>query len=398
MPAGSPSDGMDATLYVPRLSLELALAELSELIGKTPACAALTGEAGLGKTLLLHVLRERLSGAFECLYLPLGRLDPNQLWSSVSVAIGLGSGDDDRGAVLGRARSLAADGSGLVLLVDDAGAIPAALQAELIAACETPGLSLVLALAAGELPEQSALPTQVRRIDLGPPMSLAETRAYVQARLRQLEPEGSIHTLLGARAIEEMHDASGGVPARLEPLLEARRHGFASEGNMLPPEPPPAELEPQRPSGAASQPASATLEAERAAAEAYRGLRMRFERPSIQLGAALLFVVAIGGFWYFALQRAGTPSVGVPVERFQAPRPAPAPTPPPTAEQTPAVSAPAPAPAPRPAPNPSEKAVSVPAPTGPAKPLAATAPARREWRWLQLLKRSEIAIRATARE
>ena len=87
----------DPSVYVPRLALESALAELSELIGKTPACAALTGAAGLGKTLLLRVLHERLAGAFECLQLPsLGRssaLAPAELWSSVSAAIGLGSGE-----------------------------------------------------------------------------------------------------------------------------------------------------------------------------------------------------------------------------------------------------------------------------------------------------------------
>ena len=237
-PEHDPVASVDPTAYVPRLSLELALAELSELIGKTPACAALTGEAGLGKTLLLHVLRERLSVTFECLYLPFGRLDPNGFWSGVSVAIGLGSGDDDRGAVLGRARSLAADGSGLVLLVDDAGAIPAAFQAELIAACATPGLSLVLAFASGELAQQGTLPAQVRRIDLGPPMTPVETRAYAQARLRQLDPEGSSSARLGVRAAAEMHEASDGVPARLEALLDAWRRSFAAEASVLPAEPP----------------------------------------------------------------------------------------------------------------------------------------------------------------
>ena len=96
----------DPAAYVPRLAAEAALAELGEVIGKTPACAALSGEAGLGKTLLLKVLRERMLGAFECLYVPFPRLSPDELWRWAAVALGLGSGDDDRGAVLGRARRL----------------------------------------------------------------------------------------------------------------------------------------------------------------------------------------------------------------------------------------------------------------------------------------------------
>jgi type II secretory pathway predicted ATPase ExeA len=107
--------GSNAFDYVPRLALESALAELCELIGKTPACAALTGELGLGKTLLLRVLRERLTGAFECLYLPAPHPAPTDLWSRLALAFGLGSGDDDRGAVLGRHAAWRRR-SGLVLL------------------------------------------------------------------------------------------------------------------------------------------------------------------------------------------------------------------------------------------------------------------------------------------
>jgi hypothetical protein len=296
----------DASAYVPRLALESALAELSELIGKTPACAALTGEAGLGKTLLLHVLHERLAGAFECLHVPSAAVD---LWGWVAVTIGLGTGDDDRSAVLGRARSLAADGSGLVLLIDDAAALAASTRSDLIAACETPGLSLVLTFDTQELAELGSLPAQLRRIDLGPPMTLAETRAYVQARLRGSDPNGALHGNLGAEPFAELYEASDGVPARLHAWLGAWLRSPAAE-----PSPTSQAVEPAALPTATQEPA--------AGAPDHRVLELlgRLHDPRTQLGAALLFVILIGGFWYLALQRGGPPSVGVPVDAFEAPR------------------------------------------------------------------------------
>jgi type II secretory pathway predicted ATPase ExeA len=330
----------DPSAYVPRLALESALAELSELIGKTPACTALTGETGLGKTLLLHVLQERLGGAFECLYVPSPRRAkaPAELWSWVAGAIGLGTGEDDRGAVLGRALSLAADGSGLVLLVDDAAALPAATRSELIVACETPGLSLVLAFAAEDLAPLEALPAHVRRIDLGPPMTLVETRAYVQARLRRSDPDGEISGRLGARRLAELHEASGGIPARLHALLDAQLRSSGAEPSISQTDEPSPIAESET---AAAHPAAEPV-VTRAAPNALRYLLAQLHRPRTQLAIAVLLGVLTGGFWLFALQRVGgAASVGVPVERFEMPRREVAPEPLPAAKPAPPQPVPA---------------------------------------------------------
>jgi len=330
----TPADGAfpltpDPAAYFPRLALESALAELTEGIGKTPACAALTGESGLGKTLLLHVLRERLEGSFECLYVPLPDLSPSALWRWAAVALGLGRGEDDRGAVLGRAVRLAAEGMGLVLLLDDAGTLPPAARSDLLAACDTTGFSLVMAFDSEDHEALATLPAHVRRVDLGPPMTLAETRAYVHARLRRMDPE--LATRLGAQRIAALHAASAGVPGRLHALLDAWLRSPS----------PPLPLEARAP--------AAPLPIARAAPRA-REMLARLWSPRMQLAFAALFVLLIAGFWMFALQRGpGVASVGVPVERFPAPREAPAPIPP--AEQTPTPAEPTPPAAPSPAPR-----------------------------------------------
>jgi len=325
----------DPAAYFPRLALESALAELAEGIGKTPSCAALTGDAGLGKTLLLHVLRERLEGSFECLYVPFPRLAAPELWRWVAVALGLGRGEDDRGAVLGRALRLAAEGTGLALLVDDAGALPPATRAELIAACDTTGFSLVMAFDSADHPQLANLPAHVRRIDLGPPMTLAETRAYVHARLRRVDPDGAFAARLSPQRLAALHEASGGVPTRLHALLEAWLRNPNAE---------PLPTSVPSPLAAAAEPAETETIApvEQTARRPARpsGLLAHLERPRNQLALAALFAALIAGFWMFALQRGpGVASVGVPVERFEAPGEEVAPAPAPPAEHAPAAPA-----------------------------------------------------------
>jgi hypothetical protein len=314
----------DPAAYVPRLALESALAELTEGIGKTPSCAALTGEAGLGKTLLLQVLRERLEGSFECLYVPYARLDAAELWRWLAAALGLGRGDDDRGAVLGRARRLAAEGMGLVLLADDAGGLAPGARAQVLAACNTPGLSLVMAFDPADAAQLASLPPQVRRVELGPPMTLPELRAYVHARLRRAGLEETLGPRLGPAAFTALHEASGGVPARLHALLGAWLLDPSAEpvSSVLP---------------------SSLAPAERRAVSPERRPPRRAASPGTQLALAALFVALIAAFWTFAIRRGpGVASVGVPVEHLEPPRgePDPAPEPEPSA----APEAPAPSP------------------------------------------------------
>jgi hypothetical protein len=302
--------------YIPRLALEAALAELGEVIGKTPACAALSGEAGLGKTLLLKVLRERLLGAFECLYVPFPRVSADELWRWAAVALGLGSGDDDRGAVLGRARRLRDEGSGLLLLVDDAGALPPATRAELLAALETTGFSVVLAFSSEDHAQLGSLPPFVRRVELGPPMTLSETRAYVHARLRRVDPDGAFAARLTVERLAALHEASGGVPARLHALLDAWLHAVAADAPSAPTE---------RAGSSVPVPVMTAMPKLPPLPEGLRIWAQRLERPEVRLSLIALVVMATLGAWLFAWQKGpGVASVGVPVERLEVPSAQPA--------------------------------------------------------------------------
>jgi type II secretory pathway predicted ATPase ExeA len=323
------SVGADPDTYVPRLALESALAELAEVTDKEPSCAALSGGAGLGKTLLLQVLRRRLAGAYECLYLPSPRLGAEEIWGWAAQALGLGTGEDDRGAVLGRASRLPDEGSGLVLLVDDAGLLPPATRADLLAALDTRGFTLVLAFDAEDRVQLESLPAFVQRIDLGPPMTLSETRAYVHGRLRAFDPAGELGARLNAERLAGFHEAAAGVPARLNALLDA----WLEESQGLPGRPRPVG---SRPLVAAAAARTAPARAPRPELpEELAPWAARLRQPHVQLGLITLFVAAILGSWWFAWRLSpGVSSVGVPLEELT---PAPA-----TEEALPPVAAPAP--------------------------------------------------------
>jgi hypothetical protein len=242
------------------------------------------------------------------LYLPSPRLEAEEIWSWAAQALGLGRGEDDRGAVLGRASRLPDEGSGLVLLIDDAGLLPPATRADLLAALDTRGFTLILAFSSEDIAQLQSLPAFVHRIELGPPMTLSETRAYLHARLRQLDPEGSVAANLNAERLAGFHDAAGGVPARLNALLDAWLADSGWQPNH------PARLRASAVTEARAREASAA-QGRPELPEALAVWVERVRRPGVQLALMALFAAAILGSWLFAWRLSpGVNSVGVPVE------------------------------------------------------------------------------------
>jgi type II secretory pathway predicted ATPase ExeA len=286
----------DPGAYVPRPSFEAALAALTALPRQEPpACAALIGEAGLGKTLALRLVAERLRSSFESLYVPFPRLEPEEFWAWVADALQMRRSEDDRATVLKRCRGLAARGTGFVLLIDDAAELPLLTRVEVIAACRTEGFAAVMAFASDDHAELSELPEHVRRIELGAPMTQDETRAYIAARLRHAGQSAEGAALLEPGRIAELHAQSEGVPGRLHALLEPWLARAAREASPPPREPvreppppprepvreapPPPPLEPVRPQPPPSAPPPAPPQRAPAPAEPPRARALESPPP-----------------------------------------------------------------------------------------------------------------------
>jgi hypothetical protein len=107
----------------PRAATEQALALVETLReGRRPA--ALVGPPGLGKTLLLHLVGQRLGARLRSVYLPYAALPLDELCAWALSLLGFSHSNDTIGDLIQTARRHYEGGSGLLLLIDDASSMP----------------------------------------------------------------------------------------------------------------------------------------------------------------------------------------------------------------------------------------------------------------------------------
>lgn len=205
----------DPARYVPRDDSEQARRKLERLVleGRDPV--ALVGPSGLGKTLLLRVLARRLRRRFYPLYLPNPAMPLDEL---CTLALGLAnqkaSSHPERrlGSV---AKLLAARGRGLLLLVDDASAMPVdtTLGLASLAAGSEGALRLVLALgpAASTREIVACLGPQRRVVRLAERMTLGETGNYVRQRLARSVSRDAARRV-HPNTVMQLYRESRGIP------------------------------------------------------------------------------------------------------------------------------------------------------------------------------------------
>jgi len=212
----------DPADYVPRAATERALAELGRGVLDGGAPVALTGPLGLGKTLLLRVLAQRLEARAQSIYLPYPALPPEGLCAWALRGLGLPESGNPEAALVAHARALAEAGRKLVALLDEGAGLPVASARGLVDLCaESRGaLQLVVAasdgLATGSV--LAALGAGAHEVRLRTPMSAAETAAYVARRLALADAAPALRARFGSRELARLHAAAGGVPRRVHVL------------------------------------------------------------------------------------------------------------------------------------------------------------------------------------
>lgn len=128
LPSPPPAARSRSWRYSARPDSESALCRLTALLRAGETRVALVGPPASGKTLLLHVLSERLGPGFPSVYLPNPAIGPDQVRPWVETCGG--PIPADAGASLeDLAHAHAMRGPGLVLLIDDADDMPDAVAA-----------------------------------------------------------------------------------------------------------------------------------------------------------------------------------------------------------------------------------------------------------------------------
>lgn len=205
--------------YVPRAASERALAELSAAVERGEGAVVLLGPPGIGKTLLLRVLAERLSPRFRTAYLPYPALPPPAACRWALQALGEVVLEDAEAELLAYARGAAEAGAPVAVLVDDAGSMPAATLRRLVEiAAEARGALRLVFAALGDRsarPELEGIGAKAQWVALEAPMSREETEAYVNARLAAAGVSRELRDRFDARAIDRLHARSEGIPARV---------------------------------------------------------------------------------------------------------------------------------------------------------------------------------------
>jgi len=223
----------DPDAYVPRPATEQALAALVETLRTGRRPAALLGPPGLGKTLLLHLVGRRLGDRLRSVYLPYAALPFDELCAWGLSLFGISQSSDTIGDLMQLASQLLSRGSGLLLLIDDASAMPLPTARKLGDLVASSAGALRLLTAAAEGPSASrmlaATGANVHVVRLLDPMSEAETRDYVAARLARARIPAAVAARFDAATLESIHRLSAGIPRRVHSVASAVLRGGLPE-------------------------------------------------------------------------------------------------------------------------------------------------------------------------
>ena len=218
--------------YVPRRATEEALERLVRGVLEEGRVAVVQGPGGMGKTVLLRRLAEMAGERFRPLYLPFAALSPEDLSHWVLSALELGPAPDPVAALAADLAGRAGSGVPLLLLVDDATALPLDTARWLGELCQASSGGLRLALAALEGPSAAglvaALDHGLEVVPLTSPMSREETRAYLTARLARASAPKARRALFD-ETFERLHLVARGNPRRLHFAADAVMRGEPPE-------------------------------------------------------------------------------------------------------------------------------------------------------------------------
>ena len=218
--------------YHPARDIDAALQAIERAVRRAEGVGLVVGPAGTGKSLLLAKIAEHLRDDFDVALLSGARICTRRaLWQAVLAAIGEPYRGLDEAEVriniVERVRGLAATGSGLVILVDEAHTLPTRLIEELrlLTTVPTPLPAVHIALAGTcELeemlgsPKMESIAQRIATRHYLEPLDHAETVQYLRTQARAAGQEWD--SLFEPGCDDAIYTVCDGVPRLINQLCD----------------------------------------------------------------------------------------------------------------------------------------------------------------------------------
>ena len=193
--------------------MERALTELREALTDAPLGILFSGPPGIGKTLALRLLVERLTPGLPAVYLPYPSLPASAIAAWALEELQHAAGSNPLAALL----ALARERRGLALLIDDAQSLPRETAEELLQTTHHSDgtLRLVLAIPRDEVESCLERWGHLEQVTLNEAMSPAETAEYVNAYLEKAHISSEVSAAFDEERLATLQLSSKGIPNRV---------------------------------------------------------------------------------------------------------------------------------------------------------------------------------------